>query len=78
MEIADLVLSASTTEELQALTAFQKALEPYFETPDALRTVLSKIQAGGIGMSTETLARNFASVAELEASVPDSLSVVVE
>jgi hypothetical protein len=45
-ELEDLVATAKSPGELEALKAFQAALGPYLQRPELLRTLLGKIKQG--------------------------------
>lgn len=76
-ELAKLVSSAQTLEESLALTAFEKALSPYLQTPGELRTLLGKIQAMEIvALDSLTSKTDFSSIDELQSFLPTNIKVL--
>lgn len=77
-ELQDLVGTAKTPQEKVALGAFQKALGPYLENPELLRTLLSKIQAtiGPDEVGVVVAQGEFRSLADLEKKLPRDIKVV--
>ncbi|MCF5736567.1 hypothetical protein [Pseudomonas syringae] len=75
-ELAALVASAKDEMECVALEAFQKALTPYLDTPDSLRTLLGKIQMLAPAAEALDLKSNFASLDELKSAIPEHFEII--
>ena len=77
-ELEKLVATAKTEEEKAALKAFQKALSPYLDKPEMLRTLLGKIASSPIALDVGIVVANgeFKSLAALGDALPAGLTVV--
>lgn len=77
-ELADLVATAQTAKEKAAMVAFQKALGPYLDNPELLRTVLSKIQRRMTNPEIQMIVNQgeFKSMAEVKKRLPKGVRVV--
>jgi hypothetical protein len=75
-ELRDLVATAKTPEEENALKAFQASIGPYLEDPKLLRTLLSKIAQEPMPNLHLVLGeREFASIDDLQAAVAAGVKV---
>ncbi len=74
-ELDELIASASGTDAA-AMAAFSRAIAPYIENPDQLRTLLGKIANGEITSEDQQklLRTSFATIEELNASLPASVT----
>ncbi len=77
-ELKDLMATAKTPDEKAATEAFAKAIGPYLDRPDLLRTLLGKIQAAipSEALSIVVAQRQFGSLEELKSKLPRSVDVV--
>lgn len=77
-ELGDLVAIAKTPEDRAATEAFAKAIGPYLDRPELLRTLLGKIQAPipDDAVSIVVAQRQFASLDEVKQKVSDQVNVI--
>jgi hypothetical protein len=78
-ELAGLVASAKTEEDIAALTAFERALSPYLDEPGALRTLLGKIQAETniVALDAIMTKGEFRNLEEVKSMLPSDIEVVL-
>jgi hypothetical protein len=69
-ELKTMLASASGGD--MAMQAFSRAITPYLENPEQLRTLLGKIAAGDVAAGTQRMIQegSFSSLAELNAALP--------
>lgn len=77
-ELKDLVAAAKTPEDKVATEAFAKAIGPYLDNPQLLRTLISKIaQAPERDEVAIVVAqKQFTSLEELKTKLPQNVNVV--
>ncbi|TOQ81089.1 hypothetical protein CGG88_12025 [Vibrio parahaemolyticus] len=76
-ELQSLVAQAKTPEERQAAFAFAKAINPYLENPEMLKTLLGKImQSPSEIVGVVAKQRTFSSLDEVKSAVGDSVNVI--
>lgn len=74
-ELDNLVSSAKTDEEKAAMVAFAKAIGPYLDKPDMLRTLIGKIAAPIEEIAVLVSDKEFASMQELEDALPEGVRI---
>ena len=80
-ELADLSAIPKTADEKAAVEAFTKAIGPYLDNPEMLRTILSKIQRGRSSITKDKFSmvvaqEEYGSLDELKSKLPRDVDIV--
>ena len=76
-ELSAMIANTTDEKEMQALTALQGQLLPFFDHPASFKTMLSKIQRSMMSadIENELTSRTFNDVSVVEALLPDGVKV---
>ncbi len=75
-ELDMLLDTAKTSNDKLAIQAFQKAIGPYLESPELLRTLLGKIQRDIESVAVLVSEKDFDSQEALQKALPEGVKVV--
>jgi hypothetical protein len=78
-ELESIMSDVTDAESRNALAALMSALDPYFEHPEHFKTLLGKIASPLMRADQQDAitSQDFASLAEIEAHLPEGVTVTV-